>query len=167
IAAIGDATAAAVRDELCLNVDLCPGSFVAEALAEALDAKRQARGKRHLLLRADIARPILRERLERDGSAEVKDVAIYETRPASSLPPALLEALDAQTVTWITFTSSSTARNFAQLLGPDYAAKLRSVKLASIGPVTTATLNELDLTPTIQADTFKLDGLVAAILNAR
>jgi uroporphyrinogen III methyltransferase/synthase len=28
IAAIGDATADAIRDELCLNVDLCPQSFV-------------------------------------------------------------------------------------------------------------------------------------------
>ena len=117
VAAIGDATAEAVRRELCLRVDLCPESFVAEALADALVAANEVRGQKFLLLRADIARPILRERLQQDGAAEVRDVAVYETRPAQSLPPALLEALAAGEVTWVTFTSSSTARNFAALLG--------------------------------------------------
>ncbi|HEY8665701.1 MAG TPA: uroporphyrinogen-III C-methyltransferase, partial [Tepidisphaeraceae bacterium] len=81
IAAIGDATARAVREQLCLHVDLCPESFVAEALAEALKQAGEVRGKRHLLLRADIARPLLRQRLAADGAAEVRDIPIYETRP--------------------------------------------------------------------------------------
>jgi uroporphyrinogen III methyltransferase/synthase len=37
------------------------------------------------------------------------------------------------------------------------------VKLASIGPITTATLRQLGLEPTVQADTFNLDGLLAAM----
>ena len=37
VAAIGDVTAASVRDELCLRVDLCPKEFVAEALAAELE----------------------------------------------------------------------------------------------------------------------------------
>ena len=60
---IGDATAAAVRDELCLNVDVCPERFVAEALADELIGGGEVGGKRFLLLRADIARPVLREKL--------------------------------------------------------------------------------------------------------
>jgi uroporphyrinogen III methyltransferase/synthase len=163
IAAIGSATADAVREALCLNVDLCPESFVAEALADALEAKGEVKGKRHLLLRAEIARPVLRERLQRGGSIEARDVAVYETRAARSLPPALVESLEAGGVTWITFTSSSTAKNFIELLGPDYAQRLAGVKIASIGPVTTATLEELGLKPTVQAQTFDLDGLVTAI----
>ena len=82
IAAIGDATARAVREQLFLNVDLCPESFVAEALADALTSKGVVKGGRFLLLRADIARPLLRERLQSGGAAEVRDVAVYETRPA-------------------------------------------------------------------------------------
>jgi uroporphyrinogen III methyltransferase / synthase len=163
VAAIGDATAEAVRRELCLRVDLCPESFVAEALADALVAANEVRGQKFLLLRADIARPILRERLQQDGAAEVRDVAVYETRPAQSLPPALLEALAAREVTWVTFTSSSTARNFAALLGDDYRAKLGGVRIASIGPVTTATLRELGLEPTVQAETFNIEGLVESL----
>jgi uroporphyrinogen III methyltransferase/synthase len=165
IAAIGDATAREVREELFLNVDLCPESFVAEALADELANRGQVKGQRFLLLRADIARPVLRERLQRDGAAEVNDVPIYETRTAASLPQALQSALDAGDVTWATFTSSSTAKNFASLLGPDYAEKLKGVKIASIGPITTATLRELKLEPTVQAETFNVEGLVRAMLS--
>ena len=163
LAAIGSTTADAIRDQLCLNVDLSPDSFVAEALAAALIDRGEVKGKRFLLLRADIARPILREKLRQGGAAEVNDVAIYETRPAAALPPVLLEALDAGQVQWVTFTSSSTVRNFLALLGPDYKAKLNGVRIASIGPITTSTLNEAGLPPTLQADTFDIDGLVTAI----
>ena len=163
IAAIGDATADAVRRELFLNVDLCPESFVAEALADALAARDAVRGRRYLLLRADIARPVLRDRLAAGGAAEVQDVPVYETKPAAALPPALLDALAAGEVTWVTFTSSSTAKNFATLLGPDYAQKLNGVRIASIGPITTTTLRELGLEPTVQAETFNVEGLVDAL----
>jgi len=119
-----------------------------------------------LLLRADIARPILRERLEQGGAARVLDLPVYETKVAEALPPALLEALDAGEVHWVTFTSSSTAKNFVSLLGPDYREKLRDVRLASIGPITTQTLRELGLEPTIQADQFNIEGVVSALRGA-
>ncbi len=163
IAAIGDATAAAIDSELALHVDLCPESFVAEALAEALGGLGQVKGKRFLLLRADIARPVLRQRLEQDGAAEVRDVAVYETRPAKQLPAELLEALAADKVDWITFTSSSTARNFLALLPDSHRSHLQTVKCASIGPITSDTLRQLGLRPTVQAETYNIDGLVAAL----
>ena len=166
VAAIGDATARAVREQLFLNVDLCPESFVAEALADEFARQGVVKGGRFLLLRADIARPVLRERLQQGGAAEVNDVPIYETKPAAALPPPLLAALAGGEVAWVTCTSSSTARNFAALLGPDYREKLNGVKFASIGPITTATLRELGLEPAVQADTFNVDGLVAAMTKA-
>lgn len=166
IAAIGDATADAIRNQLCLGVDLCPKRFVAEALAEALEEKREVADRKFLMLRADIARPMLRDRLLKGGAAEVKDVAVYETRPAQALPAELLEALDAKQINWMTFTSSSTARNLATLLGDDYKSRLEGVKIASIGPITTQTIEELGLTPTITAENYSIDGLVKAILEA-
>jgi uroporphyrinogen III methyltransferase/synthase len=165
IAAIGDATADAVREQLCLSVALCPDAFVAEALADELERRGEVGGRKFLLLRADIARPLLRERLERAGASQVNDVAVYETHPAESLPPHLVEALDAKQVTWVTFTSSSTARNFILLLGDDYKAKLANVKLASIGPITTSTLREFGLTPTVEAKQYNIAGVVAAIAD--
>ena len=53
--------------------------------------------------------------------------------------------MEEKRVNWITFTSSSTAKNFATLLGPDYKEKLKGIHLASIGPITTDTLHELGL----------------------
>lgn len=160
LAAIGDATAAAITSQLSLRVDLCPKSFVAEALAAELIERGEVAGKRFLLMRADIARPILRQKLEQAGASEVNDIPIYETKAAASLPPVLLEAIDERQVQWVTFTSSSTARNFADLLGKDYANRLSGVKLASIGPITTATIRELGLTPTIEAQISNIEGLV-------
>jgi uroporphyrinogen III methyltransferase/synthase len=161
VAAIGDVTAAAIRDQLGLRVDLCPASFVAEALADALVATGEVAGRRFLLLRADIARPLLRERLTAGGAASVRDVPIYETRPITTAPVELTAALDAGTVDWVTFTSSSTVRNFMSLIGDP--ARLGRAKLASIGPVTTATLAAAGLTATVQATRFDVAGLVEAI----
>jgi uroporphyrinogen III methyltransferase/synthase len=165
IAAIGDATAAAIQRLLCRNVDLCPARFVAEALAEEFIGRDLVRDRRFLLLRADIARPLLRERLIAAGAAQVEDVSLYQTLPARSLPPGLIQALEAGSVHWITFTSSSTARHFAELLGADYAAKLAGVKFASIGPITTQTLRALELEPSAAAEQFNISGLIDAIVK--
>jgi uroporphyrinogen III methyltransferase / synthase len=163
IAAIGDATARALADEFGLRADLCPKEFVAEALADAFNVAGEIRGKKFLLLRADIARSLLRERLEREGAAKVSDIAIYETRPAAALPEGMAEAIREGKISWITFTSSSTAKNFVSLLGRDYRDLLKNIKLASIGPITTATLRELGLTPAVEAESFNVDGLVNTI----
>ncbi|MBV8781979.1 MAG: uroporphyrinogen-III C-methyltransferase [Phycisphaerae bacterium] len=163
IAAIGSATAEAIRRDLCLRVDLCPERFVAEALADALRDAGEVAGKRFLLLRAEIARPILRERLQADGAAEVRDVAVYDTRLPDSLPQPLLDAMDANQIDWITFTSSSTARNFVQLIGPERRRQLDRISIASIGPITSATLRELGLDVTVEAKRYDIAGLVEAL----
>jgi uroporphyrinogen III methyltransferase/synthase len=163
VAAIGQATADAVRQGLCLRVDLCPEQFVAEALADAFAERGEIAGKRFLLLRADIARPLLRDRLIAGGAADVQDISIYETHATDSLAPELLTALEQRRLKWITFTSSSTAKNFATLLGLDYLEKLGGIRIASIGPITSQTLRDLGLTPTIEATEFSIPGLVSAI----
>ncbi|HEV8292723.1 MAG TPA: uroporphyrinogen-III synthase, partial [Tepidisphaeraceae bacterium] len=167
IAAVGEATAEAIGEQLNLWVDLCPQAFVAEALGEELMKKNDVRGKKFLLLRADIARVVLREQLQKAGASEVVDLAVYESKSVSSLPPAVSEALKEGQVNWVTFTSSSTAKNFAKLLGKNYLEKLAGVGIASIGPITTATLNELGIPPTAVAEASNLDGLVEAICAAR
>lgn len=167
IAAIGSATAQAIERDLCLKVNLCPEKFVAEALAEALAAQGEVKGKRFLLLRAEIARPVLRDQLLAGGAAEVSDVALYQTVPAEQLPSELIQAMEEGAVTWITFTSSSTAKFFVNLLGPEYRRKLAGVKLASIGPITSQALRDVELEPTVQASRFDISGLVDAIVNFR
>jgi uroporphyrinogen III methyltransferase/synthase len=167
LAAIGQATAEAIERELCLRVDLCPKAFVAEALADELAGRDEVMGRRFLLLRADIARPLLRQRLIEAGAAEVRDVAIYETRTATEFPAGLIELISAGKVNWITFSSSSTVRNFVNLAGEANRAALGRIKLASIGPITTSSLREAGLTPAAEAKTFNIDGLVRAIVESK
>jgi uroporphyrinogen-III synthase len=70
----------------------------------------------------------------------------------------------------VTFTSSSTAKNFAELLGNSKARSaglLKHVQFASIGPVTSATLRELQMPVAIEAREFTMGGLIRAIVLAR
>lgn len=164
IATIGDATAAALHSRLRLRSDLTPPKFVAESLAEEL-TKHGATGKRFLLLRADIARQSLPDLLTKSGGI-VDDLAIYQNTPITQLPPRVLHALTRSHIDWITFTSSSTGRNFLAALGHDRDL-LRDVKLASIGPITSQTLRENGLTPTVEAKVSDIDGLVAAMIASR
>ena len=163
VAAIGDATAEAIRRELGVRPDLVPTRFVAESLAAELIAQHDVAGKRFLLLRADIARPALVEKLTEAG-AEVTERSIYRTQPADALPDELYEILDAGQLSWVTFTSSSTVRNFVALIGG--AEKLAGVKVASIGPITSDTVREMGLAVTIEAGTHNIAGLVEAIRSA-
>ena len=64
----------------------------------------------------------------------------------------------------ITFTSSSTVRNFLSLIiGTDIPKKLLGIKFASIGPVTSETLREYALPVHIEAEDYTMEGLVEAI----
>ncbi len=163
LAAIGEATATALREQLGLRADLVPTDFVAESLAAELIAQHDIAGKRFLLLRADIARPVLNEKLTEAG-AVVTDLPIYRTRLADGLPEALIEAMQARQVNWITFTSSSTARYFMKLLG-DKREWMEQVRIASIGPITSQTVRELGLTVSIEAEHHDIVGLVEALVQ--
>ena len=164
IAVIGDATEHVLKDRLGIVADLVPPSYVGESLAEQLTTRHNVSGKRILMLRADIARTTLHDMLT-DAGARITELAIYETRLATSLPDDVVTALRDGTVDWITFTSSSTARNMIELLGPQRDL-LERVKTASIGPITSATLRELGCAVDVEAHTSNIRGLVDAMVAA-
>ncbi len=164
VAVVGDATAAALRERLALRPDLVPTRFVADSLAEALIAEQEIAGQRLLLLRADIARPTLPQRLQAAG-ANMTEVVTYHTQLADALSDEALTALREQRVNWVTFTSASTAKNIAQLLG-DERDLLHHCHLASIGPITSEAVRELGLEVTVEAEESNIAGLVDAIVGA-
>jgi uroporphyrinogen-III synthase len=67
----------------------------------------------------------------------------------------------------VTFTSSSTVKNFAELLGNMRPTALKKIQFASIGPVTSSTLRELQMPASIEAREFTMGGLIRAIVIAR
>jgi uroporphyrinogen-III synthase len=158
IAAIGPATAAAI-EEHGLPVDVVPDEYVAESVVEAL--RSQVQGKKVLLVRAKVARDVIPQELRAAG-ATVHVMEAYETVVPESSRGRLHDVLGdpAQRPTVITFTSSSTARNFVELLGPENLGQLDGITIASIGPVTSKTLRELGITVTLEAREYTIAGLV-------
>ncbi|MFQ6132377.1 MAG: uroporphyrinogen-III C-methyltransferase [Armatimonadota bacterium] len=143
ICALGPATARSL-EEKGLRVDLVPDEYIAEAVAEALGEQGIA-GKRVLLARARAAREVLPERL-REMGAEVDVAPAYETVLEESEAEPMRERLRRGEVDAITFTSSSTVRNFVALIGPDETVQLtRDVLIACIGPITAQAAEDLGL----------------------
>jgi uroporphyrinogen-III synthase len=164
VVAIGPATAAAIQSE-GVSVSIVPEKYVAESVVEALRGKI-TQHSRVLLVRAKVARDVLPDELRKMG-AQVEVIEAYETAVPENAAARLKEVFaDPETQPHIvTFTSSSTATNFLALLGQERDRMLEGVKLASIGPVTTATLKQAGLTPDIEANEYTMQGLVAAIAN--
>lgn len=145
-------------------VDYVPGEYRAEEIAAGLKDKVVA-GDRVLLPRADIARKVLPESL-REMGALVTEVIAYKTEMASGDAAGLLEMLRSGEVHVITFTSSSTVRNFIGMLAsPDLQSLLAGVTVACIGPVTADTAREMGMAVDVMAKEYTIDGLVAAILE--
>ena len=165
IAAIGPATKKAIVKH-GLKVKMVPEEYVAESVVKGLRDK--VNGKRVVLIRAKVARDVIPEELRAAG-ALVDVVEAYETVvPEKSR--ARLRALMRNSTRRphiVTFTSSSSAKNFAELLGKVKAGSFKNVQLASIGPVTSATLAELQMPATIEAREFTMGGLIRAIVLAR
>ena len=161
---IGGSTAEVLRERLAIQADFVPKRSVAEAFADELLASSDLAGKRILLPRADIARPALPEKLTQAGCA-VDEIVVYETKNVDVLPEDVFAALRDGGVDWVTFTSSSTARNLVELLG-DEAGLLGNCKLASIGPKTSETMRGHQLHVAIEAVDHDIDGLVAAITGS-
>lgn len=159
VAAIGPATASALG-ERGIRADVVAATFVAESLAEAILA-RSFRPARALLPRAAVAREVLPETLVAAGIA-VDVVPVYRTTLPSGERPAELRAL-LSGIDAILLTSSSTVEHLVELLGAEACALLRSVALASIGPVTTRTAEGLGLTVAVTAEISTSAGLVDAL----
>ncbi|MGH9804271.1 MAG: uroporphyrinogen-III synthase [Candidatus Acidiferrales bacterium] len=163
IAAIGPATARALRRR-GLRVAVVPDEFRAEGLLATLRGERW-RGKRVLLARAAAAREILPRELRRRG-ARVDVAAVYRTVVPVTSRRRARSLFRKRKPDAITFTSSSTVRNFCALLGRRRARRaLRGVAIATIGPVTTRTARALGLRVAVEAKTFTVVGLVKALEN--
>lgn len=162
-AAIGPATAACLF-EYGLTSDIVPETYRAESVVEAF-AKVKLEGQKILLPRAREARPILPKELKRMG-ATVDEIPAYETIKAVENTDELIQELKDNHIDLITFTSSSTVKNFKALLpAENFAQLIRGVTIASIGPITSDTAKKLGFDVHITADSYTVPGLVEAILQ--
>ncbi|MBI1941293.1 MAG: uroporphyrinogen-III synthase, partial [Acidobacteria bacterium] len=160
IGAIGPATAAEFG-RTGVKVDFVPKEYRAEGLLDALSA-RDLKGKAFLIPRAKVARDLVPRALKERG-ARVEVVEAYET-VAPEFAEGEIERLLTPPPDMITFTSSSTASNFAKIVGEEKVAKLlEGVAVASIGPVTSQTVRKLGLAVAAEAAESTIPGLVRSV----
>lgn len=157
LCAIGPATAAAIELEGA-QADLVPPRYIAESVVAALQETGDLTGKRILLPRAEQARSVLPEAL-RESGAEVDEVVAYRTILDGAGAEDIRRRLTEGRVDIITFTASSTVRNFVDLVGTE----IGNARVASIGPITSATARELGLPVHVEAEVHSIPGLLEAL----
>jgi len=95
-------------------------------------------------------------------------VPVYQNTPPPGARDALLADLAAGRIDAITFTSSSTVKNFLDLLGAasheELAKLLHGVRIAAIGPITGKTVSDYGLTVDIQPEQHTIEAMVAAMV---
>jgi uroporphyrinogen III methyltransferase/synthase len=161
VAAIGPSTATAL--ELAIKKpDYVPKQYLSEKILEGLG---DVNGKRVLLPRADIASKTLPAALRARG-ALVDELTAYRTVVPPELTSERLNSILAGGLDLVTFTSPSTVRNLAEIVGHrELASLLGRVKVACIGPVTEKAANELGIAVDIVAKAHTIDALVEAIVD--
>jgi uroporphyrinogen III methyltransferase/synthase len=161
-AAIGEPTAKEIAG-LGLAIDMIPADFKAEGLLENF-RKGDIRGKKILIPRAKEAREILPEELHRLG-ADVSVVTAYQTKkPLIDNVAEVRQMLKRGRIDLVTFTSSSTAKNFFSLLGRDEKV-LSNLVTACIGPITADTVRKFGKEPEIICKKYTVEDLVKEVVH--
>jgi uroporphyrinogen III methyltransferase/synthase len=163
VAAIGPGTASALEGRK-IAVAVVAEEHTAEGVAAAL-AGTNLEGARVLLPRAAVARDTLPTLLRARG-AQVQVLPLYETQLPGASAARLRELLSGDGVDVVTFTSSSTVRNFVTALGDALPTALLRTRVACIGPITAATAREAGMRVDIIARDYTTRGLATAIADA-
>lgn len=161
IAAVGPGTAAELR-KFGLMVDVMPQKAVAEELIAEFDRKGDEFGGvanvTMLWVHGEQARRVIYDELMK-RQAIVDECLAYSTVPETEDICGAQTRLREEGADIITFTSSSTVRHFMAMNLP----LPKGCRIASIGPVTSATLAEFGLQPDIEAAVHTIPSLIEAV----
>ena len=158
LAAIGPATKNEIESfHLC--VDFQPTEYVAECFTKEFLQQHDVREKNVLLVCSDKARDYIETELTRHG-AQFTAVVGYRTVSSEREVDDITTLFQTKKVDLVTFTSSSTVKNFFSLYKGE-----KNFEIASIGPITSKTATEMGFAPDIESDEHTIPGLVSAITN--
>jgi uroporphyrinogen III methyltransferase/synthase len=169
VCAIGEATAERLVSAH-VHVDVVPEKARAEGVFDALEiflgGREHFEGLNFLMPRAAVARDFLPHALEAAG-ARVDVVEAYRTVRPETTDRARVEALlVGGGVDCVTFTSSSTVHNFAQLFDTrDLRSLLAGVRVACIGAVTAETAAEYGLRADVVPEESNTSALARAVAD--
>ncbi|HYP14213.1 MAG TPA: uroporphyrinogen-III C-methyltransferase [Bryobacteraceae bacterium] len=162
ICTVGQATASAVR-AIRLGVDLVPEQSTGEGVARAFEPI-QLYGSRVLFPRAAGAREVVPSALRAKG-ALVDAPAVYRNVVPGDAGGLVRRWLaSGKTADWIFFASPSAVANFVSLAGVE---SMDRVKIATIGPTTSAAVRAQGLRVTAEAAEPSAAELIACVLHHR
>ena len=116
LCAVGEATAKEL-ELMGLGIDYMPKAYTTSELLKGL-VELVKPGEKVLLARADIASEELSEGLRKSNIA-FEDLEVYRTTVEANDRQEILELLEEKEVDFITFTSSSTVKNFISIIGKE------------------------------------------------
>jgi uroporphyrinogen III methyltransferase/synthase len=161
ICAVGSKTAESLQSR-GIKADLVPAEFKAEGVLEAF-TDIEVKGSNILIPRAKEAREIIPEKLKELG-AEVTVVTVYENVKPTADVARMQSLFEQRKIDLITFTSSSTVRNFVEILGQKgYKSLVKGVIVACIGPITAKTSEECGMKADIMPQEYTIPALVEAM----
>ncbi len=165
IAVVGKSTADLLL-KYGVHADLIPSVFTGEGLAESL-LDQGVEGRNILIPRALHGREILPETL-RGAGAQVTVAPVYQNCPAEGDKAFLRAELEKGGIAMVTFTSSSTVRNFLALLDDVGQAEVKkllaNVQIAAIGPITAKTVTDSGLKVDVQPEQHTIPAMIEAIV---
>jgi len=168
IAVVGRKTAS-VLAQRNLKPDFIPPDFIADSLVD--NFPESLTQKQILFPRVETGgREILVKELTSQG-AKVIEVAAYQSRCPQTIDQTAWQALKQKKIDVLTFASSKTVTNFSRLLSQQLSnaeavkSLLENVCIASIGPQTSKTCQELLGRFDLEAAEYTLEGLTKAIAH--
>ncbi|MBT8345704.1 MAG: uroporphyrinogen-III C-methyltransferase [Desulfofustis sp.] len=166
IGVVGKSTADLLL-EYGINADLIPPVFTGEGLAESL-LDQGVEGRNVLIPRAVEGRELLPETL-RGAGAQVTIAPIYRNVPPQGRREELRAELESGEVDMVTFTSSSTVRNFLTMVDAADQEELErlmsGVSIAAIGPITAKTITDNGLKVDAQPEQYTIEAMVRKIID--
>jgi len=169
ICAIGPATSAAITAAgvpVHVTASDSVGEGALQALIEAAGGDQNLKDRRILLPRARAAREYLPNALMHLG-AHVDAIEAYQTIKPEIDRESIVRLFSDASVDAITFTSSSTVTNFAEILGlTDLSDLLSGTIVACIGPITAGTAAAYGLNRVVQPAEYNSSALVDALVVA-
>jgi len=162
--AIGPRTAEALASR-GFRADLVPAEYQAEGILEAFK-KENLKGARVLLPRAEVARDLLPDELRGRGAKVTVAVAYRTIRPETDAE-SIKAQLQRGAIGVVTFTSSSSVRNYVELFADqnDACALTANAVVACIGPITAETAESFGFKVRVRAKENTIPALADAIVG--